>query len=190
MKKKDKDVSVDELDKQYASRFTKETYYKKVEEKKEIYNRLLELQKRIAEHLGIEEIPIEFVNEGTDSSRLILKPKPKIQITDFASYKYERAAFYLAHEMRHAFQIYWASLMGDKLAEVWREELADVKNSENIDPDNPEDFAKYNMQAIEIDADAFAIHYLKTYEKMNYHKPQKWLNDLVEAYIVKYKDRL
>lgn len=80
--------------------------------------------------------------------------------------------------------------MNDKLAEVWREELQDAKNSENIDIDNQEEYTKYKMQAIEIDAEAFAIYYLRTFENINIKRKEAWLQNLIEAYIKKYQNRL
>lgn len=146
--------------------------------------------KRVAEHLGVEELPIEFVDLDGEDSRLELKPTPRILISDHTYIKYEYYALCIAHEYRHAFQIYWASLMNDKLAQVWKEELADVKNSENINADNKEEYTSYKLQAIEIDAEAFAIYYLRTFENIHIAKKEKWLQDLIEAYIKKYQDRL
>lgn len=148
------------------------------------------LGKRVAEHLGVEEIPIEFVELDGEDSRLELKPTPRILISDHTYIKYEYYALCIAHEYRHAFQIYWVSFMNDNLAEVWREELQDAKNSENIDVNNQDEYTEYKMQAIEIDAEAFAIYYLRTYEKINMAKKEAWLQRLIEAYINKYKDRL
>lgn len=159
----------------------------KNEEKRE---KLKELGKRVAEHLGVEEIPIEFVELDGEDSRLVLKPTPRILISDHTYIKYEYYALCIAHEYRHAFQIYWVSFMNDKLAEVWREELQDAKNSENIDIDNQEEYTKYKMQAIEIDAEAFAIYYLRTFENINLRRKEEWFQNLIEAYIKKYGDRL
>ena len=162
----------------------------RIHENEEKRNRLKELGKRVSEHLGVEEIPIEFVELDGDVSRLVLKPTPRIQITDHTYLKYEYLASCIAHEYRHAFQIYWVSFMNDKLAEVWREELQDAKNSDNIDIDNQEEYTKYKMQAIEIDAEAFAIYYLRTFENINIKRKEAWLQNLIEAYIRKYGDRL
>lgn len=162
----------------------------RIHENEEKRKKLKELGKRISEHLGVEEIPIEFVELDGEDSRLVLKPTSKIQITDHTYLKYEYLASCIAHEYRHAFQIYWVSFMNDKLAEVWREELQDAKNSENIDIDNQEEYTKYKMQAIEIDAEAFAIYYLRTFENINMKRKEAWLQNLIEAYIRKYGDRL
>ena len=162
----------------------------RIHENEEKRNRLKELGKRVSEHLGVEEIPIEFVELDGDVSRLVLKPTPRIQITDHTYLKYEYLASCIAHEYRHAFQIYWVSFMNDKLAEVWREELQDAKNSDNIDIDNQEEYTKYKIQAIEIDAEAFAIYYLRTFENINIKRKEAWLQNLIEAYIRKYGDKL
>ena len=162
----------------------------RIRENEEKRNKLKELGKRVAEHLGVEEIPIEFVELDGEDSRLELKPTPRILLSDHTYVKYEYYALCVAHEYRHAFQIYWVSFMNDKLAEVWREEFQDAKNSENIDPNNLEEYSNYKMQAIEIDAEAFAIHYLRTYENINVRRQEEWFQKLIEAYIIKYQDRL
>lgn len=151
---------------------------------------LIELATRIADHLGIEVIPIEFAKIPNEMSRLVLKPKAKIVISDLYEDDYEQAAWCLGHEMRHAFQLYWVQLMNDNLAQVWREELLAAKNGENTDISTEDGFSEYSMQAIEIDADAFAIYYLRTYEGIVVKKPQELIQKIIEAYIVKYKDRL
>lgn len=162
----------------------------RIRENEKKREKLKELGKRVSDHLGVEEIPIEFVELDGGVSRLVLKPLPKIQVTDHTYLKYEFLASCIAHEYRHAFQIYWVSFMNDKLAEVWREELQDAKNSENIDIDNQEEYTKYKMQAIEIDAEAFAIYYLRTFENISIKRKEAWLQNLIEVYIEKYKDRL
>lgn len=162
----------------------------RIHENEEKKNRLKELGKRVAAHLGVEEIPIEFIELDGEDSRLILKPIPRIQITAHTYLKYEYLASCIAHEYRHAFQIYWVSLMNDKLAEVWKEELQDAKNSENIDADNKDEYTAYKMQAIEIDAEAFAIYYLRTFENINLRRKEEWFQNLIEVYIKKYGDRL
>lgn len=162
----------------------------RIRENEEKRNRLKELGKRVADHLGVEELPIEFVELDGDVSRLVLKPTPKIQVTDHTYLKYEFLASCIAHEYRHAFQIYWVSLMDDNLAKVWKEELQDAKNSENINAANQDEYTGYKMQAIEIDAEAFAIYYLRTFEKINLRRKEEWFQNLIEAYINKYKNRL
>ena len=162
----------------------------KIHENEEKRNRLKELGKRVSDHLGVEELPIEFVELDGEDGRLELKPTPRILLSDHTYVKYEYYALCVAHEYRHAFQIYWASMMDDKLAEVWKEELQDAKNSENIDADNQEEYTGYKLQAIEIDAEAFAIYYLRTFENINIRKKEEWFQNLIEAYIVKYQNRM
>ena len=163
---------------------------KKIRENEEKRNRLKELGKRVADHLGVEELPIEFVELDGEDSRLELKPTPRILLSDHTYVKYEHYALCVAHEYRHSFQIYWASMMNDKLAEVWKEELQDAKTSKNIDADNQEEYTGYKLQAIEIDAEAFAIYYLRTFENINIRKKKEWFQNLIEAYIMKYQNRL
>ena len=162
----------------------------KIRENEEKKNRLKELGKRVADHLGVEELPIEFVELDGEDSRLELKTTPRILLSDHTYVKYEYYALCVVHEYRHAFQIYWDSMMDDKLAKVWKEELQDAKNSENIVADNKEEYTNYKLQAIEIDAEAFAIYYLRTFENISIRKKEEWFQNLIEAYIKKYGDKL
>ena len=50
--------------------------------------------------------------------------------------------------------------MNDKLARIWKEELAQAKSSANIDV-NSNEYNDYSLQAIELDAFAFSQFYLR-----------------------------
>ena len=162
----------------------------KIHEMEEMHKELRLMGKRIADHLGVDELPIEFDYLKDESSRLEMKPKPRILISDTFLTKYDYAAYCLAHEYRHVFQIYWASLMDDDLARLWKQEMASAKNSSNMDVNNEEELLEYSIQTIEVDAEAFAIYYLRTFENIYVKKEQEWFQRLIEAYIRKYGDRL
>jgi len=148
------------------------------------------LGNRLAEYLGVDVLSIEFVKLINEDSRLQLKPTPKILISDRYLMNYDYAALCLAHEYRHVFQIYWASFMDDKLARIFKEDMADAKNSGNININEKVDLMEYSIQNIEIDAEAFAIYYLRRFENINLKKEPEWFQILIEAYIKKYGDRL
>lgn len=162
----------------------------KIHEMKEIHKELKLLGNRIADHLGVDILPIEFVELSVEDSRLELKPTSKIQISDRYLTKYNKAAYCLAHGYRHVFQIYWASIMDDDLARLFKEDLASAKNSENINVNDNNELMEYSVQVIEVDAEAFATYYLKKYENIELRKKPEWFQRLIEAYIRKYKDRL
>lgn len=162
----------------------------KIHEMEEMHKELGLMGKRIAEHLGVEDLPYEFVYLKDESSRLELKPKARILISDRFLTKYAYAAYCLAHEYRHVFQVYWASLMDDDLARLFREDMVNAKNSDNINGNNEEELLEYSIQTIEVDAEAFAVYYLRTFEDIYLKNEQEWFQRLIEAYIRKYKNRL
>lgn len=126
--------------------------------------KLDELAKRIANHLAVEQLEIKF-EKIIDDSRLY--PKDGIiVINEKNKANYVECAKSLAHEYRHVFQIYYANLMNDELAKIWREELGTAKNSNNININNATEFTEYSLQMIEIDAEAFTVYYLNEYENI------------------------
>lgn len=110
------------------------------------------IKKQIAEHLGIEVLPIKF-ESIEDDSRLMIK-EGYVSINDkYIDNNYEIAKC-ITHEYRHAFQFFYASLMNDDLASYWRSELANAKTSADDG---------YYTQALELDAFAFTKYYLEKY---------------------------
>ena len=99
----------------------------------DIKHKLIKLSEEVADYLGIDLIPIEYENLEIDDSRLILKPIPKIVINVKYENNFIESAKCVTHEMRHIFQIYYVNLMNDKLARIWKKELAQTKSSANID---------------------------------------------------------
>lgn len=150
--------------------------------------KLDELAKRIANHLAVKELEIKF-DKIIDDSRLYPK-EGLIVINEKYKDNYIECAKSLAHEYRHVFQIYYANLMNDELAKIWRKELWTAKNSNNININNATEFTEYSLQMIEIDAEAFAIYYLRTFENINVSRKEEWFQKLIEVYIKKYQDRL
>ena len=147
--------------------------------------KLDELAKRIANHLAVEELEIKF-DKIIDDSRLYPK-EGLIVINEKYKANYIECAKSLAHEYRHVFQIYYANLMNDELAKIWREELGTAKNSNNIDLNNQGEYTKYKMQSIEIDAEAFTVYYLKEYENIYADFKSSRYKKLIDNYIIRYK---
>ena len=92
--------------------------------------KLDELAKRIANHLAVEELEIKF-DKIIDDSRLYPK-EGLIVINEKYKDNYIECAKSLAHEYRHVFQIYYANLMNDELAKIWREELGLICKCHNL----------------------------------------------------------
>lgn len=150
----------------------------------DIKHKLIKLSEEVAYYLGIDLIPIEYENLEIDDSRLILKPIPKILLNVKYENNFIESAKCITHEMRHIFQIYYVNLMNDKLARIWKEELAQAKSSANIDV-NSNEYNDYSLQAIELDAFAFSQFYLRRYNVFFEYEDKKFQR-LVEEYIKKY----
>lgn len=151
---------------------------------KDIKEKLIEISEEVANYLGIDLIPIEYENLEMDDSRLILKPIPKIVINIKYEDNFIESAKCITHEMRHIFQIYYVNIMNDKLARIWKEELAQAKSSANINV-NSKEYNDYSLQAIELDAFAFTQFYLRRYNIFFKYEDKKFQR-LVEEYIKKY----
>ncbi|MBP3503523.1 MAG: hypothetical protein J6K18_00140 [Bacilli bacterium] len=151
---------------------------------KDIKDILIKLSEEVAEYLGIDLIPIEYENLEIDDSRLILKPISKIVINIKYENNFLESAKCITHEMRHIFQIYWANLMDDKFARIWKEELAQAKSSANINV-NSNEYNDYSLQAIELDVFAFSQYYLRN-RNIYFKYEDKRFQRLVEEYMKKY----
>lgn len=150
----------------------------------DIKDKLIKLSEELADYLGIDLIPIEYENLEIDDSRLILKPTSKIVINIKYEDNFIESAKCITHEMRHIFQIYYVNLMNDKLARIWKEELAQAKSSANINV-NSREYNEYSLQTIELDAFAFSQFYLRRYNILFKYEDKKF-QSLVEEYIKKY----
>ena len=150
----------------------------------DIKHKLIKLSEEVADYLGIDLIPIEYENLEIDDNRLILKPIPKIVINNKYEYNFIESAKCITYEMRHIFQIYYVNLMNNKLAKIWKEELAQAKSSANINV-NSNKYNDYSLQAIELDAFAFSQFYLRRYNVFFKYEDKKFQR-LVEEYIKKY----
>lgn len=62
-----------------------------------------ELAKRVADYLGVDDLPIEYNSNMPDDSRLVTEEKSKILINEKYKGNYIELAKCIAHEYRHAF---------------------------------------------------------------------------------------
>lgn len=150
----------------------------------DIKYKLIKLSEEVAGYLCIDLIPIEYKNLEIDDSRLVLKPIPNIVMNIKYEDNFTESAKCITHEMWHIFQIYYINLMNDKLARIWKEELAQAKSSANINV-NSNEYNDYSLQAIELDAFAFSQFYLRRYNIFFKYEDKKFQR-LVEEYIKKY----
>lgn len=139
-----------------------------------------QLQNEIAEHLGIDPLPIKFEDMGQDDSRLYLKEE-YVGINKKYKNDYEECAKCIAHEYRHVFQIFYANLSDTETAKRWKGLLGMQINSSNMKADGSD----YLEQELEIDAFAFTKFYLEHYEGIKVVNRIDGLDDILDLYIEK-----
>lgn len=135
------------------------------------------MQEQIANHLGIEVLPIRFLPIDPDDSRLYPK-EGYVAINEKYKDNELETIKSIAHEYRHAYQIYYAKYMNDNLANIWKEELAVVKNGEQ---------SGYMGQALELDAFAFTKWYLGRHLGLDIVHPNAEYERVIVAYLRKYE---
>ena len=140
---------------------------------------LRKLQNEVADHLGIDPLPIKFEDLGEEDSRLYIKEEC-VGINIKYKDNYLECAKSITHEYRHVFQIYYANLFNNELAFRWKKLLATQINSSTMNKDG----SNYINQELEIDAFAFTKFYLKKYEHIDVKNKMDWLDDYLDAYIV------
>lgn len=141
---------------------------------------LIKLQNEVAEHLGIDPLPIKFEQLGAEDSRLYLKEE-YVGINVKYKNNYLECAKCITHEYRHVFQLFYANLFDTETALRWKKLLASQINSSTMN----EDGSNYINQELEIDAFAFTKFYLKQYEHINVKNKVEGLDKYLDEYINK-----
>lgn len=136
-----------------------------------------QIQSQIADHLGIEILSIKF-QKMSDDSRLYAKEGYVAINVKYQNNELEITKS-IAHEYRHAFQIYYARLMNDDRARRWKEELGIAKNG---------DTPGYLGQELELDAFAFTKWYLGKYMAIDVVHPNEMYERVICVYIKKYEE--
>ena len=139
--------------------------------------RIKQIQERIAEHLGIETLPIKFMAIDPDDSRLYIKERFVAINTKYQNNELETIKS-IAHEYRHVFQFYYVRLMNDKLSQIWKEELSVAKTGEQ---------SGYLGQALELDAFAFTKWYLAKFLMTEVVHPNAEYERVIQAYLARYE---
>ena len=140
---------------------------------------LRKLQNEVAEHLGIDSLPIKFEVLGDEDSRLYLKEE-YVGINIKYKNDYLECAKSITHEYRHVFQIFYANFFNDERAIRWKKLLAIQINSSTMD----EDGSNYINQELEIDAFAFTKFYLQKYENIDVKNKVEGLDKYLDEYIM------
>lgn len=138
-----------------------------------------QLQNEIADHLGIDPLPIKFEDMGQDDSRLYIKEQ-YVGINRKYNDDFEECVKCIAHEYRHIFQIFYSQLFDNDIAR--RKGLLSTQiNSATM----MQDGSDYIGQELEIDAFAFTKFYFEHYEGMKVVNRIDGLDDILDLYIEK-----
>ena len=173
-----KNVSDESIKEEFIASFGEEKW-----KEEEMLSKLIPFSEKVAKHLGVDSIPIVFEELDKEDSRIYFKEQ-YIAINERYSCNLEECMKCLAHEYRHLFQYYMIALFSKddsaygRLARVYKE---DFDNQVGI-----EDYEKYMLQVVEIDAYAFTKVYLKKYYKLDITISNKSYSKIVEEFINRY----
>lgn len=176
MAKESKQITEEELKESFIKNFGKDKW---IEE--EMLGKLIPLSIEVSNFLGIDFYPILF-EEIEEDSRIYYKEE-YIAINTKYKDDYLECIKSVIHELRHVYQVMYASTSTDKRAKVFKEELA---SPVELDPKDSKSITKYYMQAIELDAFAFTKWYLKEFQSIDVIHPSIDYEAIICAYIVKY----
>lgn len=137
-----------------------------------------QLSKEIAKHLDIDPLPIKFEELGNEDSRLYTQEE-YVGINKKYKDDYEELAKCIAHEYRHVFQIFYASLFQDGRATRWKGLLKTQINSSTMNDDG----SNYINQELEIDAFASTKFYLENLEDIEVINRIDGLDKYLDLYI-------
>lgn len=140
---------------------------------------LEQLQKEVADHLGIDPLPIKF-EFILDDSRIYYKEE-YVGINIKYKNNYEECAKCITHEYRHVFQVFYCQLIDTETTRRWKGLLANSINSSNMSANGLD----YIGQELEIDAFAFTKFYLEHYEGMKVVNRIDGLDAILDLYIEK-----
>lgn len=140
---------------------------------------LEQLQKEVADHLGIDPLPIKF-EFIPDDSRIYYKEE-YVGINIKYKNNYEEYAKCITHEYRHVFQVFYCQLIDTETTRRWKGLLANSISSYNMSAAGSD----YIGQELEIDAllqsfpDDFIIN-------ENDHQAYKQFGNAVNVKVIQY----
>lgn len=173
-----RNTTPEELKQQFINSFGEDKW-----EEEEVLAILIQDCDKISEFLGIEALPICFENIAEDS-RLELKYPAHIEINRKYLHDYKECLKSIAHELRHAYQIFMSANPKEEKHYRWKEELYD--HFSQLDVNDEDAVMRYNCKEIEIDAYAFTQVILYQEYNFDIKHPNKKYQLVIDAYINKY----
>ena len=173
-----RNTTPEELKQQFINSFGEDKW-----EEEEVLAILIQDCEKISEFLEIEALPICFENIAEDS-RLELKYPAHIEINRKYLHDYKECLKSIAHELRHAYQIFMSANPKEEKHYRWKEELYD--HFSQLDVNDEDAVMRYNCKEIEIDAYAFTQVILYQEYNFNIKHPNKKYQLVIDAYINKY----
>lgn len=173
-----RNTTPEELKQQFIDSFGEDKW-----EEEEVLGVLIHDCDKIAEFLGIEALPICFENIEEDS-RLELEYPAHIEINRKFLHDHKECLKSIAHELRHAYQLFMAANPEEEKHYRWKEELYD--HFSPLDVKDEDAVMKYNCKEIEIDAYAFTQVILYQEYGLDIKHPNKKYQLIIDAYINKY----
>lgn len=175
--KESSDLTEGELKENFIKMFGEDKW---IEE--EMIGKLIPLSSEVSNYLRIDFLSILFEDLDEEDSRIYYKEE-YIAINTKYKDNYLECIKSVIHELRHVYQMLYASTSNDKRAKVFKEELA---SPVELDPKDSKSITQYYMQAIELDAFAFTKWYLKEFHNIDVIHPSKDYETIICAYIEKY----
>lgn len=175
--KESSDLTEGELKENFIKMFGEDKW---IEE--EMIGKLIPLSSEVSNYLRIDFLPILFEDLDEEDSRIYYKEE-YIAINTKYKDDYLECIKSVIHELRHVYQMLYASTSNDKRAKVFKEELA---SPVELDPKDSKSITQYYIQAIELDAFAFTKWYLKEFHNVDVIHPSKDYEAIICAYIEKY----
>ena len=173
-----RNTTPEELKQQFIDSFGEDKW-----EEEEVLGVLIHDCDKIAEFLGIEALPICFKNIEEDS-RLELEYPAHIEINRKFLHDHKEWLKLLAHELRHAYQLFMVANPEEEKHYRWKEELYD--HFSPLDVNDEDAVMRYNCKEIEIDAYAFTQVILYQEYGLDIKHPNKKYQLIIDAYINKY----
>lgn len=173
-----RNTTPEELKQQFINSFGEDKW-----EEEEVLGVLIHDCDKISEFLGIEALPICF-GEIAEDSRLELKYPAHIEINRKYLHDYKECLKSIAHELRHAYQLYMSANPENEIHKRWKEELYD--HFSPLDVNDTDAVMRYNCKEIEIDAYAFTQVILYQEYNLDIKHTNKKYQLIIDAYINKY----
>lgn len=173
------EMTDEELKQEFIKYFGEEKW-----EEEESLSRLIKIEETLSNTLIVPIIPV-ITEDIPEDSRLDIKNECII-ISKRLIHNKKEATKCLVHEYRHLYQLIIVNTEPrHPLYEAWKENYKNVINSVS-DASNIEEYNKYFMQPIELDAFAYTKYFFEHF----LGEPLKIFNDALEEVFDKYIDKI